>query len=152
MTMVSPSVKAVGGTVGTMYRLKKTLLEEVITKRNFEGWKGQGERGGTFRVEETAQKSGSDMKVVKWVGEIPQEDTAQWPKKKKKEEARQSLGEEEGLEGRQRKRSPRISWKRKRGVGGKSGGKLLRIESSGWVAVEQDECKRDQRRPGEQIH
>ena len=37
MTMVSPSVKAVGGTVGTMYRLKKTLLEEVITKRNFEG-------------------------------------------------------------------------------------------------------------------
>ena len=37
MTMVSPSVKAVGGTVGTMYRLKKSLLEEVITKRNFEG-------------------------------------------------------------------------------------------------------------------
>lgn len=37
MTMVSPSVMAAGGTVGPMYRLKNTLLEEVITKRNFEG-------------------------------------------------------------------------------------------------------------------
>lgn len=39
--------------------------------------KRTGRKRGTFRVEETAQKSGSDVKGVKCVGEIPQEDTAQ---------------------------------------------------------------------------
>ena len=37
MTMVSPSVMGAGGTAGPMCRLKKALLEEVITKRSFEG-------------------------------------------------------------------------------------------------------------------
>ena len=59
---------------------------------------------------------------------------------KKKKEARQSLGEEEGLERRHRKRSPGISSKRKRRAGRKSGGKLLRIESFGWAGAEEDEC------------